>query len=299
MAQASFGRGQASLRLARNNETPMKGGKLPLIFVLATVAIDAIGIGIIVPVMPDLILEVGGGTLGSAAVWGGILASVFAVMQLLCGPTIGNLSDRYGRRPVLLVSLFFMAVDYLVMGLAHTIWLLLIGRIVGGITASTQPTVAAYIADISEPDEKAQNFGLIGAAFGIGFVLGPLFGAVFAELGTRAPFYAAAVFSFGNMLFGWFVLPETVTDAIRRPFEWKRANPLGGLIHIGRLPGLKRLLLVLFFYQVSITVYPAIWAFYTLERFGWEPRIIGVSLAAYGLAIAVVQGWQFESFCSA
>ena len=269
----------------------LQRGKLPLLFVLATVAIDAIGIGIIIPVMPDLILEVGAGTLGSAAVWGGILASVFAVMQLLFGPTIGNLSDRYGRRPVLLISLFFMGIDYLVMGVAHTIWLLFVGRVIGGLTASTQPTVAAYIADISEPEEKAQNFGLIGAAFGIGFVLGPLFGAAFAELGTRAPFYAAAAFSLGNMVFGWFVLPETVTDEIRRPFDWKRANPLGGLIHIGRLPGLKLLLAIMFFFQVAFTVYPAIWSFYTLERFGWEPWMIGVTLAAYGVAIAFVQGW--------
>ncbi len=268
-----------------------QGGKLPLFFVLATVAIDAIGIGIIIPVMPDLILEVGGGTLGSAAVWGGILASVFAFMQLLFGPTIGNLSDRYGRRPVLLISLFFMGIDYIVMGVAHTIWLLFVGRVIGGLTASTQPTVAAYIADISEPDEKAQNFGLIGAAFGIGFVLGPLFGAAFAEFGTRAPFYAAAAFSLGNMVFGWFVLPETVTDEIRRPFDWKRANPLGGLIHVGRLPGLKLLLAIMFFFQVAFTVYPAIWSFYTLERFGWEPWMIGVTLAAYGVAIAFVQGW--------
>ena len=266
-------------------------GKLPLFFVLATVAIDAIGIGIIIPVMPDLILEVGGGTLGSAAVWGGILASVFAVMQLLFGPTIGNLSDRYGRRPVLLISLFFMGIDYIVMGLAHTIWLLFVGRVIGGLTASTQPTVAAYIADISEPDEKAQNFGLIGAAFGVGFVLGPLFGAAFAEFGTRAPFYAAAAFSLGNMVFGWFVLPETVTDEIRRPFDWRRANPLGGLIHVGRLPGLKLLLAIMFFFQVAFTVYPAIWSFYTLERFGWEPWMIGVTLAVYGVAIAFVQGW--------
>ncbi|MCE2524243.1 MAG: TCR/Tet family MFS transporter [Rhodobacteraceae bacterium] len=278
-------------RDGRKSRSKFREHRLPLIFVLSTVAIDAIGIGIIVPVMPDLILEVGGGTLGSAAVWGGILASVFAVMQLLCGPTIGNLSDRYGRRPVLLISLFFMGVDYLVMGVAHTIWLLLIGRIVGGITASTQPTVAAYVADISDPDEKAQNFGLIGAAFGVGFVLGPLFGAAFAELGTRAPFYAAAAFSFANMVFGWLVLPETVTDKIRRPFDWKRANPLGGLIYIGRLPGLKLLLLILFFFQIAFTVYPAIWSFYTLERFGWEPRMIGISLAAYGVAIAFVQGW--------
>ena len=265
--------------------------RLPLLFVLLTVAIDAIGIGIIVPVMPDLILEVDGGSLADAAVWGGILASVFAVMQLLCGPTVGSLSDRYGRRPVLLVSLFFMSLDYVIMGVAHAIWLLLLGRIIGGITASTPATVAAYIADISKPDEKAKNFGLIGAAFGIGFILGPLFGAVFAEFGTRAPFYAAAVFSFANMVLGYFVLSETVTDEIRRPFDWKRANPAGGIYQLGKLPGLRILLLVTFIFQVAFTVYPAIWSFYTLERFGWEPRMIGISLAAYGVGIAVIQGW--------
>ena len=271
--------------------TRPRDSRLALFFVLATVAIDAIGIGIIVPVMPDLILEVGGGTIGSAAVWGGVLASVFAVMQMLCGPTIGNLSDRFGRRPVLLISLFVMGADYLVMGVAHTIWLLFAGRVVGGITASTPATVAAYIADISEPDEKARNFGLISAAFGMGFVLGPLFGAILSEFGTRAPFYAAAAFSFANMTLGYLVLPETVTDDMRRPFQWRRANPLGGLIHVGRLQGMAMLLMVLFIVQVAYTVYPAVWAFYTLERFGWEPRIIGLSLAAYGFATAVVQIW--------
>ena len=272
-------------------DTQVKKNKLALLFVLLTVVIDAIGIGIIVPVMPDLILEVEADSLGSAAVWGGILASAFAVMQFVFSPMIGSLSDRYGRRPVLLVSLFFMAADYLIMGFAHTIWFLLIGRIVGGITASTYATVSAYVADISEPEEKAQNFGLISAAFGIGFVLGPLFGAVFAEFGTRAPFYAAAVLSFANMVLGYFVLEETVTDTIRRPFEWKRANPVGAVFQIGKLPGLKILLIVLFLLQIAITVYPAIWSFYGAERFGWGPRTIGLSLAAYGVGLVIVQGW--------
>lgn len=258
---------------------------------LLTVALDAVGIGLIVPVMPNLILEVEAGTLGSAALWGGILASSYAVMQFLCSPSIGSLSDRYGRRPVLLISLFFMSLDYLVMGVAHTIWLLFLGRIVGGLTASTPATVAAYIADISEPDEKAQNFGLIGAAFGIGFILGPLLGAFFAEYGTRAPFYAAAILSFANMVLGYFVLPETVTDKIRRKFEWRRANPLGGLLQIGRLPGLQTLLVVVLLVQIAFTAYPAIWSFYSAERFDWEPRMIGITLAAYGVAIAIAQGW--------
>ena len=265
--------------------------RLPLFFILCTVAIDAIGIGIIVPVMPDLLIEVGGGTLGEAAVWGGILATAFAVMQFLCGPTVGNLSDRFGRRPVLLLALLFMSLDYLLMGVANAMWILFVGRIIGGITASTPATAAAFISDISKPSEKAQNFGLIGAAFGIGFILGPLFGAVFAEFGTRAPFFAAAGISFANMLLGYFVLPETVTDKIRRKFEWKRANPLGALIQMGKLPGLKNLLVVLLFLQIAGSVYPAVWSFFGVEAFGWEPRMIGVSLAAYGIAIAFVQGW--------
>ena len=268
-----------------------KNKRLAMIFVLLTLGIDAIGIGIIIPVMPSLLLEVGGGELAEAAVWGGALATVFAVMQLICSPTVGNLSDRYGRRPVLLVSLFFMAVDYLILGMAHALWLLVVGRIIGGITASTQATVAAFIADISQPEEKAKNFGLMGAAFGIGFVLGPIFGAVLAEFGTRAPFFGAAAFSAANLLLGIFVLPETVTDEIRRPFNWKRANPLGGLYHIGKLPGLGILLVVLFIFQVSINVYPAIWSFYTLESFGWGPRMIGISVAIYGVAFAIAQGW--------
>ena len=265
--------------------------RLPLFFILCTVAIDAIGIGIIFPVMPDLLIEVGGGTLGEAAVWGGILATSFAVMQFLFGPTVGNLSDRFGRRPVLLLALLLMSLDYLLMGVANAIWILFVGRIIGGITASTPATAAAFISDISKPSEKAQNFGLIGAAFGIGFILGPLFGAVFAEFGTRAPFFAAAAISFANMLLGYFVLPETVTDKIRRKFEWKRANPLGALIQMGKLPGLKNLLVVLLFLQIAGSVYPAVWSFYGVEAFGWEPRMIGVSLAAYGVAIAFVQGW--------
>lgn len=264
---------------------------LPLVFVLLTVTIDAIGIGIIIPVMPDLIQEVGGASIADAALWGGVLAASFSFMQFLCGPTVGSLSDRYGRRPVLLISLLFMALDYIIMGVAHVMVLLFIGRVVGGITASTPATVGAYIADISKPDEKAKNFGLIGACFGIGFVLGPLFGALFAEFGTRVPFFAAAIIAFANFVLGYFVLPETVTDEIRRPFEWKRANPIGSLYHIGQLPGLKLLLLVFFLIQIAFAVYPAVWSFYGIERFGWGPTLIGVSLACYGIMLAFVQGW--------
>ena len=265
--------------------------KLALVFVLLTVAIDSIGIGIIIPVMPDLIREVGAADLADAALWGGALAATFSLMQLICSPAVGSLSDRYGRRPVLLISLFFMTLDYILLGIAHLMWLLFLGRIIGGITASTPATVTAFISDISKPEEKAKNFGLIGAAFGIGFVLGPLFGAFFAEFGTRAPFYAAAAFAGCNLLLGWFVLPETVTDEIRRPFEWKRANPVGSIYHLAKLPGLRTFMMIMLIFQIAFTVYPAVWSFYTIERFGWDPAMIGFSLAAYGVMIAVVQGW--------
>ncbi len=265
--------------------------RLPITFILITVTIDAMGIGLIMPVMPELILEVEGGSLGQAAVWGGILATSFAVMQFLFGPMVGNLSDRFGRRPVLLVALFAMTLDYLVMALAASIWLLLAARIIGGITAATQSTASAYMADISPPEKKAANFGLIGAAFGVGFVLGPLVGGVLAEYGTRAPFYAAAALAFANMTFGWFALPETVTDRIRRPFEWRRANPLGALRHIGALPGLGPMLAIVFIYSIAFFVYPAIWAYFGQLRFGWGPGMVGLSLAIFGVSMAIFQGW--------
>lgn len=264
--------------------------RLPVLFILVTVLLDAMGIGLIMPVMPDLIREVQGGSLATAALWGGVLSAVFAVMQFLFSPFLGNLSDRYGRRPVLLISLTVMALDYLVMALAGSIWLLLAGRIVGGITAASQSTASAYMADISAPGEKSANFGLIGAAFGLGFVLGPLIGGLLGELGTRAPFYAAAGLAALNTVFGLLVLRETVTDRIRRPFRWARANPLGAFRSVARLPRIGRLLLVYFVYSVAIHVYPAVWSFFTQERFGWSPQMIGLSLALFGIMMAIVQG---------
>jgi len=264
--------------------------RLPIFFIVATVAIDAMGIGLIMPVMPDLLREVDGGGLGEAAIWGGILATTFAVMQFLFGPVVGSLSDQYGRKPILVISLVIMAFDYVLMAFAGTIWLLLIGRIIGGITASTHATAAAYIADVSKPDEKAANFGLIGAGFGIGFVLGPVIGGALAEFGTRAPFWAAAVLALTNAAFGWYILKESVTDETRRAFDWERANPFGAFKSIGSFPGLGALLVVYFFYQVSSVVYPATWSYFTVERFGWSPGVIGLSLAIFGISFALVQG---------
>ncbi len=267
-----------------------KQTRLPLTFILITLMIDSMGVGLIIPVMPSLIQEVDGGNLAQAAIWGGVLTTVFAMMQFVFGPILGSLSDRYGRRPVLLTSLGIMALDYLVMALAGTIWLLLIGRIVGGMTAATQAVAYAFVADISKPEEKAARFGLIGAAFGVGFVIGPLVGGLLAEYGTRAPFYAAAALAALNFVFGWFVLPETVTDRIRRPFQWTRANPFGAFRALSNLPGISHLVGMFFLYQVAFMVYPAIWAFFTEARFGWDPAMIGFSLAAFGIAMAIVQG---------
>lgn len=264
--------------------------RLAKTFILLTLVIDAMGIGLILPVMPDLIRDVTGGDLSTAAIWGGVLTFVFAVMQFFFGPLIGNISDRFGRRPVLLVSLAIIAADYLVMAVAGSLWLLFAGRVVGGIFSATQSTASAFMADISKPEEKAANFGLVGAAFGVGFVLGPLIGGVLGELGPRAPFYAAAILAALNCVFGFFVLPETVTDAIRRPFSWIRANPFGAFYVLGRMPEVGRLLVLFFLYEFAFFVYPAIWAYFTAARFGWEPGMIGISLASFGIAMAVVQG---------
>ncbi len=260
-------------------------------FILLTVMLDAMGIGLILPVMPELIQQIEGTGIANAALWGGILSAIFAVMQFLFAPTLGSLSDRFGRRPVLLVSLAVMAFDYVLMAVAGTMWLLLIGRVLGGITAATHSTAAAFMADISTREKKAQNFGLISAAFGAGFVLGPVIGGLLAELGPRAPFWAAAGLSALNFVFGYFVLPETVTQKTRRAFDWQRANPLGAFSYMARLPGLTALMGVYFFYQISNMVYPAVWAYYTSASFEWSPGMIGVSLAVYGIATAVTQGF--------
>lgn len=264
---------------------------LQLVFILVTVLLDAIGIGLIIPVMPDLLREVGGTGLGQAALWGGVLSTAYAMMQFACGPAIGALSDRFGRRPVLLGTLLLMALDYVVMALAGAIWLLLAGRIVAGITGATQATATAFIADISGPAERAARFGLIGAAFGMGFVIGPLIGGLLGEFGTRAPFWAAAGLAAANLVFGWLVLPESVTDRIRRPFALARANPFGAFAAFRRLGGgLGRHVVMFFLYQVAFMVYPAVWAFFATARFGWSPGMIGVSLASFGVALALVQG---------
>ena len=262
-----------------------------VLFIMITVMLDAMGIGLMVPVMPDLIRDVNGGSLSNAALWGGLLSTSFAVMQFLFAPVLGGLSDRYGRKPVLMVSLVVMAADYVVMAVTSSIWILLIARIIGGITAATQSTAAAYMADISSGTERTRNFGLIGAAFGMGFVLGPVIGGLLAELGPRAPFWAAAGLSALNILLGLIVLKETLPPEKTRPFSWRRANPLGTIRQLGTLPGVRQLLFIYFLYQMAFTAYPAVWAYFGQERFDWPPATIGLSLALFGLTMALVQGF--------
>lgn len=265
--------------------------RLPLLVVLSIAMIDAMGIGLILPVMPDLIQEVSGSSLANAAIWGGILTTAFAVMQFLFGPIIGNISDRFGRRPVMLIALVVMSLDYLVMALAQSMWLLLAGRIVGGITAATFSTVMAYMADVSEGDEKAGRFGYVHAAFGVGFVIGPAFGGILAEFGTRMPFYVAAVLAATTALVGYFALSESLRIDLRRPFSWARANPFGAFRAIGRLPGVALLLVTYFFYEVAMIVYSVVWPYYGTELFDWSPGMIGLSLAIYGGFYAFAQAF--------
>ncbi len=264
--------------------------RLPVVFIMITVTLDAMGIGLILPVMPDLIAEVRGVSVTDAALWGGVLAAAYAVMQFGFSPTIGSLSDRYGRRPILLVSMAVLALDYVVMALAGSIWLLLGGRLIAGMAAATHATALAFMADITEPGKRAQNFGLISAGFGMGFILGPLLGGLLGDLDPRAPFVAAAILAGLNFAFGWFVLPESLPEEKRRAFDWRRANPAGGLMKIGELPGVGPLLAVMLAYQISNFVYPAVWAYWTQTAFGWDASLVGASLAAYGVAMAVVQG---------
>ena len=262
---------------------------LALTFIILTVTLDAVGIGLIFPVMPDLMMQVTQDGLSQAAVWGGVIVTSFAVMQFLFGPIVGNLSDHFGRRPILLTSLAVMAADYVVMGLAQSVWLLLVARMINGIASATQSTTMAYIADISAPDDRARRFALIGAGFGVGFIAGPVIGGLVAGIDPRAPFWVAACLGAANLAFGLFVVPESLPVDRRRPFTLARANPLVSFAAIRKLPGLRRLLLVGFIYALTSNVWPAIWSYYGHAAFGWNARWVGLSLAAFGLGSVIVQ----------
>ena len=265
--------------------------KLPIFVILTTVVLDSMGIGIIIPVMPALFAEVTGSEkISDIAIWGGFLASTFALMQFIFGPILGALSDRYGRKPILLLALFVMAAYYLLMGFAQTLWLLFLGRLIGGVTAATHATANAYMADISSPEEKAARFGMLGAGFGLGFVLGPLIGGLLGEWGPRAPFFAAAMLAAANGVLCYFVLEESLKTKNRREFMWYRANPIGAILDLRKFEGIYSLLLVFLLFTIGTSIYAAIWPFFTVERFSWSPGMIGISLTIYGVCFAIVQG---------
>ncbi len=261
-----------------------------LTFVTITVLIDVIGFGIIMPVLPELLMELSGAGLSTASLWGGYLLFAYAVLQFFFAPILGNLSDRYGRRPVLLISLFAFGLNYLVAGLATSLWVLFIGRIFTGVAGATYSTANALVADVTSPEERAQSFGLLGMAFGVGFIIGPTLGGFLGEWHVRAPFFAAAALAFVNTAYGFIVLRETLGEEQRRPFDWRRANPVGALMQAKRYPLLLGLLAALFIYNTAHHVYPSNWNFYTMEKFDWDALDVGLSMGLVGLLMAIVQG---------
>lgn len=258
-------------------------------FIFVTLLIDVMGWGLIIPVMADLISELKGIPANEASTYGALLLSVFAIMQFIFAPMLGNLSDKYGRRPVLLSALLGFGVDYIILALAPTFGWLFLGRVIAGITGASFTTASAYIADVSTNENRAKNFGLIGAAFGLGFFLGPLLGGLLASWGLRAPFYGAAVLCLLNFLYGFFFLPESLDKEHRRPFEWKRANPFGSLRFLMKHPEIGELAVCFFLIYLGAQSVQANWNYFTIYRFQWTEAMIGVSLAVVGVLVGAVQ----------
>ncbi len=259
-------------------------------FIFITLMIDVTGLGIIIPVLPKLIQELTGDNISNAARIGGWLTTSYALAQFLCSPILGGLSDKYGRRPVLLFSLFGFGLDYIFLSFAPTIALLFVGRVIAGITGASFTTASAYIADISDDSNRAKNFGMIGAAFGLGFIVGPVIGGLLGSLGPRVPFMAAAVLTFLNLAYGYFVLPESLPKEDRRPFSWKTAIPGLSLIKLRKYPALVGLIAAFFLIYLAGHAVQTNWSFFTIEKFGWSEKMIGISLGVVGLLVGAVQG---------
>ena len=258
-------------------------------FIFITLLIDVMGWGLIIPVMPKLVSQLKGIPVNEASSYGAWLLFAYAITQFIFAPLIGNLSDRYGRRPVLLSSLTGFGIDYIFMALAPTYGWLFIGRIIAGFTGASFTTGAAYIADVSTPETRAKNFGMIGAAFGLGFIIGPALGGLLAGWGIRAPFYAAAGLCLLNALYGYFVLPESLSKENRRTFEWKRANPFGSLKFLRKTPSIGGLAVCYFLIYLAAMAVQGNWNYFTMYRFNWTEKLVGISLAVVGLLVGVVQ----------
>ena len=259
-------------------------------FIFITMLIDITGWGIIIPVIPKLIKELIHGDISEAAKYGGWLTFAYAITQFICAPLIGNLSDKYGRRPIILISLFAFALDYLLLAFSPTIIWLFVGRIIAGLTGASITTASAYIADVSTPENRAKNFGMIGAAFGLGFIIGPVIGGLLGQFGSRVPFYAAAILCMLNFIYGYFILPESLSKENRRAFEWKRANPITAFLRLKKYPSLLGLIFAIFLLYVGSHAVHSNWSFFTMYRFNWDEKMVGISLGVVGLLVGIVQG---------
>ena len=259
-------------------------------FIFITLLIDVTGIGLIIPVVPGLIQQLIHGTISDASRYSGWMTFAYASMQFLFAPLLGNLSDKYGRRPVLLISLLGLGIDYIFLAAAPSIGWLFVGRIIAGFAGASFTTGTAYIADISTAENRAQNFGMVGAAFGLGFILGPVLGGLLGEYGVRVPFIAAACLSLINCTYGYFVLPESLAKENRRDFEWKRANPVSSLKRLRKYPAVGGLILSFFLIYLAGNAVQSTWAFFGIKQFNWTPKIIGLSLGLVGLLVGAVQG---------
>ena len=280
-----------------NEQHSSKGS---LLFIFLTIFVDVMGIAIIIPVIPDLLETLTGKSLNEAGLIGGLLIASFAIMQFLFAPLMGELSDKYGRRPVLFIALAGLGIDYIFHALAPSLILLFIGRMLAGICGGSHTVATAYIADVSTPENKAKNFGMIGAAFGLGFFLGPMIGGICAQWGYQMPFFVAAGLTLVNLIFGMLVLPESLPKDKRRDIEWKRAIPGLNLIHLKRYRSLLLFVAAFVLVQLAGQVMPSIWTFFTMEQYGWGPGLVGLSLGVVGLLVGLVQagliGWSVKKF---
>jgi DHA1 family tetracycline resistance protein-like MFS transporter len=268
----------------------MKNRQAAVIFILITVLLDVLALGLIIPVLPKLILDFLGGKMTDASDWNGWFAFVFAIMQFFCSPVLGVLSDRFGRRPIILLSNLGLGLDYVVMALAPTIGWLFLGRIISGITSSSIPTAMAYIADITPKEKRAGTFGTIGIAFGLGFAFGPALGGLLSNSNPRLAFWAAAGLSLANWLWGFLFVPESLPRDRRKDFALKRANPVGSLVLLRSHPELWRLSVIQFLAYLSHNVLTTIWALYAIYLFNWSQVMVGVSLMIVGICTAVISG---------
>jgi len=259
-------------------------------FIFITLLIDITGWGIIIPVVPDLIKELIHADISEAAKYGGWLGFAYAFTQFIFSPVVGNLSDKYGRRPIILISLFGFTIDYIFLALSPNIYWLFIGRIIAGVTGASITTASAYIADISTNEDRAKNFGLIGAAFGVGFIIGPVIGGLLGHYGSRVPFYAAAVLCLINFLYGYFILPESLDQDHRRPFDWKRANPIGSLKFLGKHPEISTMVISLILIYIAGHAVQSNWNYFTMYLFNWDVKMVGISLGIIGFLVGLVQG---------